>query len=142
MGDEEIAALTQVIRSGQLGRHGGTNVKELERAFAELYGVKHAVAVSSGSAAVHTCVATINPEPGDEIITTPCSDFGTILGILFQNAIPVFADLDPDTLLSRSGERRGADHRPDAGDPGRPSLRRTGGYRRAAGDRRPARICR
>src|SRR6266508_4210116 len=47
MGDEEIAALTDVIRSGQLGRHGGTKVKELERAFAELYGVKHAVAVTS-----------------------------------------------------------------------------------------------
>ena len=98
MGDEEIAALTRVIRSGQLGRHQGTFVKELERSFAELYGVKHAIAVSSGSAAVHTCVATINPEPGDEIITTPCSDFGTILGILFQNAIPVFADLDPETF--------------------------------------------
>lgn len=98
MGQEEIDALTQVIQSGQLGRHGGSFVKELERSFAELYGVKHAVAVSSGSAAVHTCVATINPEPGDEIITTPCSDFGTILGILFQNAIPVFADLDPETF--------------------------------------------
>jgi dTDP-4-amino-4,6-dideoxygalactose transaminase len=98
MGQEEIDALTQVINSGQLGRHGGTFVKELERSFAELYGVKHAIAVSSGSAAVHTCIATINPEPGDEIITTPCSDFGTILGILFQNAIPVFADLDPETF--------------------------------------------
>ncbi len=98
MGQAEIDALTQVIQSGQLGRHGGTQVKELERQFAELYGVKYALAVSSGTAAVHTCVATINPEPGDEIITTPCSDFGTILGILFQNAIPVFADLDPETF--------------------------------------------
>jgi perosamine synthetase len=98
MGDEEIAALTEVIHSGQLGRHGGTKVKELERVFADFYGVKHAVAVSSGSAAVHTAIATIDPEPGDEVITTPCSDFGTILGILFQNAIPVFADLDPETF--------------------------------------------
>ncbi len=98
MGDEEIAALTEVVRSGQLGRHGGTKVVELERVFADYYGMKHAVTVSSGSAAVHTAIATINPEPGDEIITTPCSDFGTVLGILFQNAIPVFADLDPDTF--------------------------------------------
>ncbi|MCO5220340.1 MAG: DegT/DnrJ/EryC1/StrS family aminotransferase [Thermomicrobiales bacterium] len=98
MGQDEIDALTEVIQSGQLGRHGGTKVKELERAFAERYGVKHAIAVSSGSAADHTAVAMIDPEPGDEIITTPCSDFGTILGILFQNAIPVFADLDPETL--------------------------------------------
>jgi dTDP-4-amino-4,6-dideoxygalactose transaminase len=98
MGQDEIDALTEVIRSGQTGRHGGTKVKELERAFAERYGVKHAIAVSSGSAADHTAIAMIDPEPGDEIITTPCTDFGGVLGILFQNAIPVFADLDPQTL--------------------------------------------
>lgn len=98
MGQEEIHALTEVIHSGQLGRHGGTKVKELERVFAERYGVEHAIAVSSGSAANHTAIAMIDPEPGDEIITTPCTDFGGILGILFQNAIPVFADLDPQTF--------------------------------------------
>lgn len=98
MGQEEIDALTDVVCSGQLGRHGGTKVNELERQFAELYGVKHALAVSSGTAAIHTAIATIDPEPGDEIITTPCSDFGTVAGILWQNAIPVFADLDPQTF--------------------------------------------
>jgi dTDP-4-amino-4,6-dideoxygalactose transaminase len=98
MGQDEIDALTEVIQSGQTGRHGGTKVKELERAFAGRYGVKHAIAVSSGSAADHTAIAMIDPEPGDEIITTPCTDFGGVLGILFQNAIPVFADLDPQTL--------------------------------------------
>lgn len=98
MGQDEIDELTEVIHSGQLGRHGGTKVKELERAFAERYGAKHAIAVSSGSAADHTAIAMIDPEPGDEIITTPCTDFGGILGILFQNAIPVFADLDPQSF--------------------------------------------
>lgn len=98
MGQDEIDELTEVIRSGQLGRHGGTKVKALEKAFAERYGVKHAIAVSSGSAADHTAIAMIDPEPGDEIIVTPCTDFGSILGILFQNAIPVFADLDSQTL--------------------------------------------
>jgi dTDP-4-amino-4,6-dideoxygalactose transaminase len=98
MGQDEIDALTEVVRSGQLGRHGGTKVRELECAFAERYGMKHAIAVSSGSAADHTAIAMIDPEPGDEIITTPCTDFGGVLGILFQNAIPVFADLDPQTL--------------------------------------------
>jgi dTDP-4-amino-4,6-dideoxygalactose transaminase len=98
MGQAEIDALTAVVQSGQLGRHGGSKVKEFERRFAERYGVKHALAVSSGTSAVHTAIATINPEPGDEIITTPCSDFGTVAGILWQNAIPVFADLDPETL--------------------------------------------
>ncbi len=98
MGDEELEELAEVVRSGQLGRHQGTKVKALEKTFAELYGVRHAIAVSSGSAAVHTAIAAIDPEPGDEIITTPCSDFGTVMGILFQNAIPVFADLDPQTF--------------------------------------------
>lgn len=98
MGQDEIDELTQVIQSGQLGRHGGTKVKALEDAFAARYGVKHAIAVSSGSAANHTAIAMLDPEPGDEIITTPCTDFGGILGILFQNAIPVFADLDRQTL--------------------------------------------
>jgi dTDP-4-amino-4,6-dideoxygalactose transaminase len=98
MGQKELEELAGVVRSGQLGRHGGTKVKELERRFAERYGVEHAIAVSSGSAAVHTAIATIDPNPGDEIITTPCSDFGTIMGVLFQNAIPVFADLDPETF--------------------------------------------
>jgi len=54
MGQEELDELAEVNSSGQLGRHGSTNVKELERAFAGLYGVKHAIAVTSGSAAVHT----------------------------------------------------------------------------------------
>ena len=103
MGQAELDELATVVRSGQLGRHGGTKVKELERAFAERYGVKHAIAVSSGSAADHTAIAMIDPEPGDEIITTPCTDFGTVLGILFQNAIPVFADLDPHTLCLDPG---------------------------------------
>ena len=47
---------------------------------------------------MHTAVAAVNPNPGDEIITTPVSDVGTVLGIIAQNAIPIFADMDPDTL--------------------------------------------
>ncbi len=138
MGQDELDELASVIRSGQLGRHGGSKVKELERAFAERYGVKHAIAVSSGSAADHTAIAMIDPEPGDEIITTPCTDFGTILGILFQNAIPVFADLDPQTLCLDPAFGRGEGHAADARDPGGASLRRSGRYRRAKGDRRPS----
>ena len=60
-------------------------------------GVKYAQAVTSGTAAVHTAVGTIDPNPGDEIITTSITDMGTIIGILYQNAVPVFADIDPRT---------------------------------------------
>ncbi len=51
--------------------------------------------MTSGTAAIHTAVAAIDPDPGDEIITTPLTDMGTVIGIIYQNAIPVFADVEP-----------------------------------------------
>ena len=52
---------------------------------------------SSGTAAVHIAVATAGIGPGDEVITSPITDMGTVIGILFQQGVPVFADLEPDT---------------------------------------------
>ena len=52
---------------------------------------------SSGTAAVHIAVAAAGTQPGDEIITAPITDIGTVTGILFQQAVPVFADLEPHT---------------------------------------------
>ena len=98
LGDEEIALVAEAIRSGTLTSTKGTFVKTLERRFAELLGVKHAWACASGTAAVHTTIAAIDPEPGDEIITSPITDMGALAPILYQGAIPVFADVDPDTL--------------------------------------------
>ncbi len=60
-------------------------------------GVDHAYACTSGTAAIHIAVAAINPEPGDEIITTSITDMGALTPILYQGAIPVFADVDPLT---------------------------------------------
>lgn len=97
LGEEEIALLTQVIKSGTLTSTKGVMVPKLEEAFAQLYGAKHCVAMASGTASVHTAVAAIDPEPGDEIVTTPITDMGAITPILYQGAIPVFADVDPDT---------------------------------------------
>src|SRR6266436_2618671 len=98
LGDEEIALVAAAIRSGTLTSTKGTFVKTLERRFAELLGVKHAWACASGTAAVHTTIAAIDPEPGDEIITSPITDMGALAPILYQGAIPVFADVDPHTL--------------------------------------------
>ena len=97
LGEAELARLTDVIRSGTLTSTKGTQVPELERGFAALLGVQHAVACSSGTAAVHAAVAAIDPEPGDEIITTSITDMGALAPILYQGAIPVFADVDPRT---------------------------------------------
>jgi dTDP-4-amino-4,6-dideoxygalactose transaminase len=96
-GDDEVKAVERVLRSGMLSGTWGTEVPALEREFAELYGAGHAVACSSGTAALHLAVAAVDPEPGDEIITSPISDMGTVFPILMQNAVPVFADVDPVT---------------------------------------------
>ena len=65
--------------------------------FADKLGLKYAIASTSGTAAVHVAVAAINPDPGDEIITTPLTDMGTVIAIIYQGAIPVFADVHPIT---------------------------------------------
>ncbi len=97
LGREEQEALARVIASGTLNSTKGTEVAALEKSLARLLGVKHVVACSSGSAAVHCAVAALNPEPGDEIVTTSITDMGALHPIIAQGAIPVFADVDPQT---------------------------------------------
>jgi len=97
-GAEESALLSQVIESGTLNCTKGTVVRELEAEFAQQCGMPFARAVNSGTAAVHAAVAAIDPEPGDEIITTAITDMGALTPILYQTAIPVFADVDPATF--------------------------------------------
>lgn len=97
LGDEEIDRVVAVLRSGTLTSTKGTQVAELEARVAELYGVEHAIACSSGTAAVHAAVTAIDPAPGDEIVTTPITDMGAITPLLYQGAVPVFADVDPAT---------------------------------------------
>jgi perosamine synthetase len=97
-GDEETKALAEVLASAKLNfTVGGTQTPALETEFAALLGVDHAVACSSGTAALHLAVGAVDPAPGDEIITSPLTDFGTVIPILAQNAVPVFADVDPAT---------------------------------------------
>ncbi len=98
-GEEEMKLLQQVIQSGSLGYQYGSMVKQFEKEFAERHGSKHACAVSSGTAALHTAMGALQLEPGDEVITTPVTDMGSIIAIVQCNCIPVFADVDPETLL-------------------------------------------
>ena len=97
-GKEELKELIDVVYSGTMFRWSGTKVKQLEEDFAKLLGVKHAVASTSGTACIHVAVGMVNPNPGDEIITAPITDIGTVIPILYQTAIPIFADVDPETL--------------------------------------------
>jgi perosamine synthetase len=96
-GEEELALLAQTVRSGNLFSVKGTFVKTLETRFAAVLGMEHTHACASGTAGVHTAIAAINPDPGDEIVTSPITDMGAIAPILYQGAIPVFADVDPRT---------------------------------------------
>jgi perosamine synthetase len=96
---QEEALVLKALRSGCLSRNGGTMVRQLEQKFAAAIGVEHAVACSSGTACVHLAVAALDLEPGDEVIVPPITDIGSILPVLWQNAIPVFADVDPLTMV-------------------------------------------
>ncbi len=98
LGDEELRELEEVIRSGRLNRGAGKKVTQLEQEFAAWCGRRHATASTSGTAAIHVALGALDLEPGDEVITAPITDMGTIIPILLQNCVPVFADVDPETL--------------------------------------------
>jgi dTDP-4-amino-4,6-dideoxygalactose transaminase len=94
--EEEL--VLQALRSGCLSRTGGSMVKRLEQEFGSMLNLPFAVACSSGTAAVHLCIAALDLQPGDEVIVPPITDVGSVLPILWQNAVPVFADVHPLTL--------------------------------------------
>jgi dTDP-4-amino-4,6-dideoxygalactose transaminase len=91
VGEEEIAAVADAIRSGWLTT--GPRAEELELRFAECTGAKHALAVSSGTAAMHLALVALGIGPGDEVITTPITWPATANVIVHTGATPVFADV-------------------------------------------------
>lgn len=97
VGVPEIWALAKVVLSKKLGSTSGSVTRAFEEEFAALYGSPRAIASTSGTAALHVALGAIDPEPGDEVITTPMSDMGTVIPILCCNCVPVFADVDPVT---------------------------------------------
>jgi dTDP-4-amino-4,6-dideoxygalactose transaminase len=95
LGTEEEAAVLRVLASAQLAQ--GEHVAAFERRFAELCQVREAVAVSSGTAALHLALLAHHIGPGDEVITTAFSFAATANVILLVRATPVFVDIEPDT---------------------------------------------
>jgi perosamine synthetase len=94
--DAEIAAVTEVLRSGMLA--GGKRVAELEGRWAEFIGVRHAIAVSNGTVAEMCIFAGLGLGPGDEVITVGHTFNATVSSILYTGATPVFVDIDPETF--------------------------------------------
>jgi perosamine synthetase len=91
---EELKLLRAALISQNLCCIDGQMVSEFERKFSFAYGVPYGVASTSGTAAIHVALGALDLNPGDEVITAPITDMGTIIPILYQGAIPVFADVD------------------------------------------------
>jgi dTDP-4-amino-4,6-dideoxygalactose transaminase len=96
IGEEEIAAVSETLRSGWLTT--GPKTAELERRMAELLEAEHVIAVASGTAAMHLALLALGVGPGDEVITTPITWPATANVIVHTGATPVFADVRPDDL--------------------------------------------
>lgn len=106
IGKEEVEAVRLVIEDGNLSQflgcwdpdfYGGPKVRAFEEQCAEYFGVKHAITVNSWTSGLIAAVGAIGIEPGDEIIVPPWTMCASATAILHWNAIPVFADIDPET---------------------------------------------
>jgi len=107
IGTEEVEAAKAVIESGVLSKflgcwdpdfYGGPKVQQFERACEAYFGVKHAVTVNSCTSGLIAAVGAIGIEPGDEVIVSPWTMCASATAILHWNAIPVFADIEPETF--------------------------------------------
>jgi len=97
IGEEEIAEVVATLRSGWIGT--GSRVQQFESMMAEYTGAKHAIAVSSCTAALHLSLVALGIGAGDEVITTPMTFAATANAIVHAGARPVFADVNRDTML-------------------------------------------
>ncbi len=93
--DADIQSVVSVIRSGRLAL--GSQAVEFERLVAEYVGVKYALAVSSGTAALHLLVRSLALGPGDEVLVPSFTFAASVNAILYEGATPVFVDIEPDT---------------------------------------------
>jgi dTDP-4-amino-4,6-dideoxygalactose transaminase len=107
MEEEDLAAVAAVLRSGRL--RAGEQVEAFEREFAAHLGVKHAIAVSSGTAALHLAYAAVGIGPGDEVIVPSITFAASAAAVIYCGGTPVFADVcgphdigvDPDDVAAR-----------------------------------------
>src|SRR5438132_12657567 len=93
IGEEEKAAVMAVLESGQLAQ--GSVVAEFEKAFAEYCGVKHGIATSNGTTALHVAILAHEIGPGDEVITTPFTFIASANSMVYAGAKPILLEIDP-----------------------------------------------
>jgi perosamine synthetase len=110
LGAREEELVLEVLRSGRLSL--GPVLERFERAFADWLGVEDAVAVSSGTAALHLGVRALGWGPGDEVVTSPFSFVASANCLLYEGASPIFCDIDPVTLnVDPESARSAVSHR-------------------------------
>jgi dTDP-4-amino-4,6-dideoxygalactose transaminase len=95
--DDEIEEVRKVLLEGRVNYWTGTRGREFQERFARFCGAKHGIAVMNGTAALHAALAAARVGPGDEVIVPPRTFIATSFSVLHQNAVPVFADVDPRT---------------------------------------------
>ncbi len=96
VGEREVELVSSVLRSGRLSL--GSRLAEFEQEFAAFVGARHAIAVSSGTSALHLCVRALEIGADDEVLTTSFSFVASANCLLYERAVPVFVDIDPATL--------------------------------------------
>ncbi|HLE75029.1 MAG TPA: DegT/DnrJ/EryC1/StrS family aminotransferase [Candidatus Bathyarchaeia archaeon] len=106
IGEEEVEAVVKVLRSGLLTQAlgAGPMVTQFEKKFAEFAGVKHAIAVNTGTAALHSAVVAAGVKHGDEVILPSFTFVATAEAVVMAGGKPVFADIDPETYNISSTE--------------------------------------
>lgn len=107
IGKKDIAIATALLKEGPLsdfvgapGRHflGGKHVRALEAEFAKKFKVKHAVSFNSATTALHGAIVALGLGPGDEVIVPPYTMSATPMAVIMNGAVPIFADINPDTF--------------------------------------------
>jgi len=97
LSDEDLVDLIAIGKSGLFSRYSSDYVINTEKELAAYYGTKHAVLCTSGTAALHGALVALNFPAGSEIIVTSVADIGVVIPIIYENLIPVFADIDDQT---------------------------------------------
>ncbi len=96
IGPEDIESVSVVLKTGRLSL--GPKIEEFEEKVAAFAGSRYAIAVNSGTSGLHLCIKAAGITKGEEVITTPFSFIASANCILYENAVPVFVDIDPETL--------------------------------------------
>src|ERR1017187_9330742 len=104
IGDQEIGEVAETLRSGWLTT--GERAQRFEQQFKHYVGAPHALALNSGTAALHLALAALGIGPGDEVITMPLTFCATVNTILEVGATPVLADIGPDLNIDPPTVRR------------------------------------